>query len=158
ASMVIVETVALSTMICNDLVLPMLLRLGRLGADTRPVLLGIRRGAIALVVLLGFVYVRVVRESYGLVSIGLVSFAAVAQFFPAIGLGLFWRRASRLGTLAGIPAGFIVWAYTLLLPSFASAGWLPRELFEQGAFGSSMLRPSALFGFEGLDAVTHGLF
>ena len=158
ASMVIVETVALSTMICNDLVVPMLLRLGRLGADTRPVLLGIRRGAIGLVVLLGFAYARVVRESYGLVSIGLVSFAAVAQFFPAIVLGLFWRRASQIGVLAGITAGFLVWAYTLLLPSFASAGWLPRELFEHGAFGFSMLRPSALFGLEGLDPVTHGLF
>src|SRR6266498_4485737 len=158
ASMVIVETVALSTMICNDLAVPMLLRLGRLTADTRPVLLGIRRGAIALVVLLGFAYVRVVRESYGLVSIGLVSFAAVAQFFPAIVLGLFWRRASRYGVLTGITAGFLVWAYTLLLPSFASAGWLPRELFDQGPLGISLLRPGALFGLEGLDPVAHGLF
>src|SRR6266516_2724533 len=122
ASMVIVETVALSTMICNDLAVPMLLRLGWLGPDTRPVLLGIRRAAIALVVLLGFAYVRIVRESYGLVSIGLVSFAAVAQFFPAIVLGLCWKRASRLGVLTGISAGFLIWAYTLLLPSFASAG------------------------------------
>jgi Na+/proline symporter/signal transduction histidine kinase len=158
ASMVIVETVALSTMICNDLAVPMLLRLGLLGPDTRPVLLGIRRAAIALVVLLGFAYVRIVRESYGLVSIGLVSFAAVAQFFPAIVLGLFWKRASRLGVLIGISAGFLVWTYTLLLPSFASAGWLPRELFEQGALGFSLLRPSALFGLDGLDPVTHGLF
>ena len=158
ASMVIVETVALSTMICNDLVVPMLLRVGQLGTDTRPVLLGIRRGAIGLVVLLGFAYVRVVHESYGLVSIGLVSFAAVAQFFPAIVFGLFWRRASRFGVLAGISTGFLVWAYTLLLPSFASAGWLPRELFEQGPLGISLLRPSSLFGLEGLDPVTHGLF
>src|SRR5215470_6962575 len=158
ASMVIVETVALSTMICNDLVVPMLLRFGRLGTDTRPVLLGIRRGAIGLVVLLGFAYVRMVHESYGLVSIGLVSFAAVAQFFPAIVFGLFWRRASRFGVLAGISTGFLVWAYTLLLPSFASAGWLPRELFEQGPLGISLLRPSTLFGLEGLDPVTHGLF
>src|SRR6516225_3734109 len=158
ASMVIVETVALSTMICNDLVVPMLLRRGWLGADTRPVLLGIRRSAIAIVVLLGFAYVRVVGESYGLVSIGLVSFAAVAQFFPAIVLGLFWRRASRIGALVGITAGFVVWAYTLLLPSVASAGWLPLELFEQGALGLSLLRPSSLLGLEGLDPVTHGLF
>ena len=158
ASMVIVETVALSTMICNDLVVPMLLRRGWLGADTRPVLLGIRRSAIAIVVLLGFAYVRVVGESYGLVSIGLVSFAAVAQFFPAIVLGLFWRRASRIGALVGITAGFLVWAYTLLLPSVASAGWLPRELFDQGALGLPMLRPSSLLGLEGLDPVTHGLF
>ncbi len=157
ASMVIVETVALSTMICNDLAVPILLRLGWLGADTRPVLLGIRRGAIALVVLLGFAYARLVRESYGLVSIGLVSFAAVAQFFPAIVFGLFWRRASRRGVIIGISAGSLVWAYTLLLPSVAS-GWLPREVFEQGAFGLAMLRPSALFGLEGLNPVTHGLF
>src|SRR5262249_16673542 len=158
ASMVIVETVALSTMICNDLVVPMLLRFGRLGPDPRPVLLGIRRAAIGLVVLLGFAYVRVVRESYGLVSIGLVSFAAVAQFFPAIVFGLVWRRASRLGALVGITAGCLVWAYALLLPSFASAGWLPRELFEEGPFGISLLRPSTLFGLEGLDPVTPGLF
>jgi signal transduction histidine kinase/Na+/proline symporter len=157
ASMVIVETVALSTMICNDLAVPILLRLGWLGADTRPVLLGIRRGAIALVVLLGFAYVRLVRESYGLASIGLVSFAAVAQFFPAIVFGLFWRRASRLGAIIGISAGFLVWAYTLLLPSVAS-GWLPREVFEHGLFGLTLLRPSALFGLDGLDPVTHGLF
>jgi Na+/proline symporter/nitrogen-specific signal transduction histidine kinase len=158
ASMVIVETVALSTMICNDLIVPMLLRLGRLPADTRAVLLGIRRGAIALVVLFGFAYASVVGESYGLVSIGLVSFAAVAQFFPAIVLGLFWRRASRMGVLVGITAGFLVWAYTLLLPSFASSGSLPRELFDQGALDISFLRPAALFGLEGMDPVTHGLF
>src|SRR5262249_40650520 len=133
-------------------------RYGRRGTDTRPVLLGTRRAAIGLVVLLGFAYVRVVRESYGLVSIGLVSFAAVAQFFPAIVFGLFWRRASRLGVLVGIIAGFLVWAYTLLLPSFASAGSLPRELFDEGLFGISLLRPSTLFGLEGLDPVTHGLF
>ena len=156
ASMVIVETVALSTMICNDLAVPILLRLGWLGPDTRPVLLGIRRVAIALVVLLGFAYVRIVRESYGLVSIGLVSFAAVAQFFPAIVLGLFWRRASRLGVLIGISAGFLVGPYAAA-SSFASAGWLPRELFEQGALSFSLLRPSALAGQQARP-VAHGLF
>ena len=158
ASMVIVETIALSTMICNDLAVPALLRLGWLGPDTRPVLLGIRRGAIALLVLLGLAYARLVAKSYGLVSIGLVSFAAVAQFFPAIVLGLVWRRANRLGALVGIGAGSIVWAYTLLLPSLAAVGWLPRETFEVGAFGLAVLRPSALFGLGGLDPVTHSLF
>ncbi len=158
ASMVIVETVALSTMICNDLVVPLLLRCGWLGLGTRPVLLGIRRAAIVIVVLLGFTYVRLVRETYGLVSIGLVSFAAVAQFFPAIVFGLFWRRATRAGVLTGVSLGFVVWAYTLLLPSIGSQGWLPRELLEHGAFGLSALRPSALFGLDGLDPVTHGVF
>src|SRR3989441_7537559 len=48
--MVIVETIALSTMICNDLVMPLLLRSRRLALSRRTdlsgLLLGIRRGAI----------------------------------------------------------------------------------------------------------------
>ena len=160
--MVIVESVALSTMVCNDLVMPMLLRWRRLGLAAQPdlsrLLLSVRRIAIALVLLLGFAYMRQVGERYALVSIGLVSFAAVAQFFPAILFGLFWRRANTLAAFAGIGGGFVVWVYTLLLPSFAQSGWLPASFSESGAFGIDLLRPQALFGLAGLDPITHSLF
>ncbi len=86
--MVIVETIALSTMVCNDLVMPVLLRLQRLRlterSDLTGLLLGIRRGAIVLILLLGYLYFRLAGEAYALVSIGLISFAAVAQFAPAV--------------------------------------------------------------------------
>ena len=76
--MIIVETVALATMVCNDLVMPLLLRVGRLHLSERRdltgILLTIRRGTIILVVLLGYAYVRLIGESYALVTIGLVSF------------------------------------------------------------------------------------
>ncbi|HNK31386.1 MAG TPA: sensor histidine kinase [Plasticicumulans sp.] len=158
-SMVIVETVALSTMVCNDLVMPLLLRRLRPGGrrDLSGLLLGIRRIAIAGIVLLGYLYYRVIGESYTLVSIGLVSFAACAQFAPVILAGIYWKGATRRGAYWALSAGFAVWAYTLLLPSFARSGWLPEGFVTDGPFGIELLKPYALFGLAGLDQYSHAL-
>jgi Na+/proline symporter/nitrogen-specific signal transduction histidine kinase len=160
--MVIVETVALSTMVSNDLVMPLLLRWRRLGLagrpDIAPFLLGIRRMAIPGLLFLGYLYMRLVGERYALVAIGLISFAAVAQFFPAILFGLFWRRATTPAAFAAIGGGFLVWAYTLLLPSLARSGWLPVEFVDLGPLAIAGLKPYALFGLDGLDPITHSLF
>ncbi len=160
--MVIVATIALSTMVCNDLVMPVLLRTKALGLtrkkDLSGLLLAIRRGSIVVVLLLGYVYYRTIGESYALVTTGLVSFAAAAQFAPPILLGLYWRGASRSGALAGLTAGFSVWAYTLLIPAFAKSGWLPAAFIDSGLFGIVLLKPYALFGLTGLDIVSHAVF
>jgi len=159
--MVIVETIALSTMVCNDLVMPLLLRLRWLGladkADLSGLLLEIRRWAIAIILGLGYLYFRVAGEAYALVSIGLISFAAVAQFAPVVIGGLFWKGGTRDGALAGLAIGFVLWAYTLLLPSFAKSGWLPEGFIAHGLFGIELLRPQHLFGLTGLDEITHCL-
>jgi signal transduction histidine kinase/Na+/proline symporter len=159
--MVIVETIALSTMVCNDLVMPLLLRWPALRLNERTdltgLLLGIRRGSIVVMLLLGYVYFRVAGEAYALVSIGLISFAAVAQFAPACLGGLFWKGGTRAGALAGLSAGFVVWLYTLLVPAFARSGWLPMSILEAGPFGIEVLRPLQLFGLTGLDQITHGM-
>ena len=107
--MVAVETLALGTMVSNDLVMPMLLRLlpGRMAGipDLTRLLLGIRRASIVLLLFLGLLDAWVVSDSYALVSIGLVSFAAAAQLAPGILLGLFWPGARGAGAGAGIAAG-----------------------------------------------------
>jgi len=90
------------------------------------------------------------RESYALVSMGLVSFTAAAQFAPAILLGIYWKGASRRGALAGLAGGFAVWIYTLLLPSFARSGWIPMSFVEPGPFGISLLGPYHLFNLSNL--------
>jgi Na+/proline symporter/signal transduction histidine kinase len=157
--MVIVETIALSTMVCNDLVMPVLLRLRflRLGEwrELTGLVLAIRRGAIVLIVLLGYLYFRLAGEAYALVSIGLISFAAVAQFAPAVLGGIFWKGGTRRGALCGLAAGFAIWAYTLILPAFARSGWLPIGLLESGPLGVQWLKPLALLGIGGLDPITH---
>src|SRR6266851_1892176 len=159
--MVIVETIALSTMVCNDLVMPVLLRLRRLRLNERRdltgLLLGIRRGAIVLILMLGYLYYKLAGEAYALVSIGLISFAAVAQFAPAILGGIFWKGGTRAGALAGLLAGFAVWLYTLLLPALARSGWLPISLLDQGPFGVELLKPLQLFGLTGLDQISHAM-
>ncbi len=161
ASMVVVETTALSIMVCNDVVMPALLRVKSLNlagrTDLTRLLLWVRRGAMAVVIALGYLYMRHDSAEVTLVSIGLMSFVAVAQFCPALVGGLFWRGATKAGAIAGISAGFAVWCYTLLVPSFTQPR-LIADFVAAGPFGIDLLRPYALFGLTGLDPVTHSAF
>jgi len=160
-AMLIVETIALSTMICNGLVMPLLIRAEHMRADSAVDLVAlvkrIRRASIVLVLLLGYGYVRIVGEHYSLSSIGLVSFTAVAQFAPALIGAMYWKRGTRAGALTGLIAGFSIWLYTLFLPSLAQAGLLPHEFADEGIFYLSGLRPRALFNIDGMDPITHTL-
>jgi sigma-B regulation protein RsbU (phosphoserine phosphatase) len=155
--MVIVESIALSTMILNNLVVPSLVRRG-MTRDISGLLINAKRLAIAVTILLGYAYYHLIGESYTLVNIGLISFAAVAQFAPAFFGGLYWRRATRQGALAGLSAGFGIWAYTLLLPSFARSGWIPASLIGEGPFGIAWLRPEQLFGVTGIGFWSNTVF
>jgi len=158
--MVIVETIALSTMVSNSIVVPMLLRRSEAltsRLDLGSLILGVRRVTIVLVLLLGFVYFRLAGDGLALVSIGLISFAAVAQFAPAVLGGLFWKGATRRGAIGGLIAGFILWAYTLPLPNLAEDGWLPASFVQDGPFGVNLLAPYALFGLDGLDHISHSM-
>ena len=160
--MVIVETIAVSTMVSNELVMPLLLRTRHFrpdaGRDLTRVLLGIRRAAILGVLVLGYVYFHLAGEAYALVSIGLISFAAVAQFAPAVLGGLYWKGGTRHGALAGLLAGFAMWVYTLMLPSIAKSGWLTADFLTHGPWGLTLLKPEQLLGLTGFDGLTHSLF
>jgi Na+/proline symporter/signal transduction histidine kinase len=160
-AMVIVDSVALAIMVCNGLVLPLLLRrrldeAGGQQQDMTRLLLTIRRVAIFAIVLLGYLFYRLLGQTHGLASIGLVSFAAIAQFAPAFFGGLVWRKATARGAIAGIVIGFAVWAYTLLLPWVIEADWLPRSVLTEGPFGLGFLSPQALF-YLNFEPLTHGV-
>lgn len=160
--MVIVASVALATMVSSDLVMPALLRWRALGlehrADLSGLVLAVRRATIVILSLAAYGYYRALETSQSLASIGLLSFAAVAQFAPAIIGGLYWRGASRIGALGGLVVGFAVWAYTLLLPTLGQAGLVASDWFERGPFDLALLSPQALFGLTGWDPITHGAF
>ncbi|MDD3764106.1 MAG: PAS domain-containing hybrid sensor histidine kinase/response regulator [Nevskiales bacterium] len=155
-SMVIVSTVALSTMLSNELVIPLLLRWQPLGLARRPDLSGLiktaRRISIVVLLTLAYLYTRFAAEG-SLASIGLLSFAAVLQFAPALIGGLYWKRGTHQGVLAGLIAGFTLWGYTLMLPTLAGTD---SALVTLGPGGIGWLRPHALFGIDWLDPVTHG--
>ena len=159
--MVIVASVALATMVSNDLVMPLLLRRGwaeRHGGDVASTVLWIRRIAIVCIAGLAWGYYRASGSDASLASFGLMSFAAVAQFAPALIGGLYWHGASRRGAEVGLLFGFTVWLYTLLLPTLTDAGWFDPAWLRDGPFGIHWLRPRQLFGLWGWDPLTHGTF
>ena len=159
--MVIVASVALATMVSNDLVLPILWRwrppqLGHSVASTG--ILWIRRSAILAILIISYVFFRKVPNASSLASIGLLAFAAVAQFAPAVVSAVYWSGASRAGVLAGLVSGFLIWVYTLLIPMVAFEGGAMPGWIQSGPFGVAMLAPQSLLGFAGPDQLTHGVF
>ena len=124
--MVIVASVALATMVSNDLIAPLLIRLGlQRGPDFGRVLLTSRRVTIVVLALLAWLYYLALQASEGLASIGLMSFSAVIHFAPALVLGMYWRRASREGALAGLLLGLGGWLVLVFMPSIWP-GWPAR--------------------------------
>lgn len=159
-AMVIVASIALSIMISNELVMPLLLR-GRStrerveAGDPVSLILVIRRGAIVVIIALAYVYF-VNSAPSALASIGLLSFAAISQIAPAFFGGLFWTRATARGAMAGLLTGIVIWAYTLLLPALATeSSWL-HSIVANGPLGLAPLKPTALFGVE-LPQLVHGV-
>ncbi|MEI4486826.1 ATP-binding protein [Frigidibacter sp. MR17.14] len=160
-SMVIVEAIALATMVSNHVVIPLWLRMRPEGArargDLRGLVLSARRVSIAGILALGYLYHSISGGTSALAAIGLISFVGVAQILPALLGAITWRGATRVGAAAGLLTGFCVWLYALFLPSFGPGALMSAELLAQGPLGLSWLRPQALFGVTGLDPVLHAL-
>lgn len=156
AGMVMVESVAISTMLLNNLFMPIIVRITP--KQWFPVLLiNLKRLAIFLVVFLGYFYYQAVGDSFMLVNMGLISFLAALQFLPALLGGLYWPRGNKIGAITGMMLGFLVWCYTLLIPSFHAAT-ADSAIMLHGLFGQALLKPTALFGLTGMDMWSHALF
>ena len=131
-AMVIVEGVALAIMISNHIAIPLLLGRTRPGhKDMGSVVLVIRRLAIVAIMLMGHLYYCYV-DDINLASIGMISFAAIAQISPALIGGLVWKRATASGAVSGLVTGLLIWLVTLFLPSLVTAaspdlGPIPAE-------------------------------
>jgi Na+/proline symporter/signal transduction histidine kinase len=158
-AMVIVECVALSIMVSNDIIVPLVLQRGPQSAarqkDFGDFLLKVRRFAIFGIMAMAYFYYRALGNTQ-LAAIGLLSFAAIAQLAPAFFGGLFWRRATARGAIGGMLVGGAVWVYTLFLPSFLEGNTAGLLMLQHGPFGIEALRPQALFGAD-LPPLLHGV-
>jgi len=162
-SMIIVATIALSIMVSNHIVMPIALRtFETLGAgDERGVtrlLLNSRRASIGVILFLGFLYYWLTGNSDALAAIGLISFAGVAQFLPPMIAALYWREATMKGAIAATCVGFLIWAWTMFLPSFGTTSPWVADLIANGPFGITLLKPQALFGLSEMDPLVHSVF
>src|SRR3954469_25848251 len=158
-AMVIVECVALSIMVSNDIVVPLVLQRGPKSPgrlhDFGHFLLRVRRFAIFAIMAMAYLYYRALGNTQ-LAAIGLLSFAAIAQLAPAFFGGLFWRQATARGAIGGMLIGTAVWTYTLFLPSFLEGSPTGLLLLQHGPLGIEALRPQALFGAD-LPPLLHGV-
>ncbi|MFY8020172.1 MAG: ATP-binding protein [Bacteroidia bacterium] len=161
-SMIIVETIALSTMFSNHLVMPILL-----GTDYKkqnPVielsrfLLYTRRIGMVLILGVAYAYYHFISQYYSLVSIGLISFVSVAQLAPSIIGGLYWKKGNKKGAISGLIAGFLIWFYTLVLPSLTGSHLIAESFVVNGPMGLQWLNPNALFGMKEFSPIVHALF
>lgn len=157
AGMVIVESVAISTMLLNHIFMPVIVRCTP-QSWFPTLLINLKRVGIFMIIFLGYFYYRIVGDSFMLVNMGMISFSAAAQFLPAMLGALYWKHGNKAGAITGILLGAITWFYTLLIPSFSHSGWLSSTFIERGLFGISILKPTALFGLTGMDLWSHSLF
>src|SRR5690606_9042274 len=118
--MVIVAAIALSTMVSNDVVMPLLLRKRkqqeRSYEEFRGWMLNLRRSAILIILLLAYVVYRMIANSGSLANTGQIAFGSIAQLAPAMFGALFWKQANRTGVLAGLLVGVSLWFYLLVMP------------------------------------------
>ncbi|WP_215399109.1 PAS domain-containing hybrid sensor histidine kinase/response regulator [Rheinheimera oceanensis] len=158
-SMIIIATLALSTMISNDVIMPGLLRSSKkqgLPHDYSLLILLVRRSMIILVMALSYLYYRMFARNYELAETGLLAFALVIQLAPAVIGGLYWRRGNAWGVYLGLAVGFALWFFTLMLPQLVSTGAIDSNIMQTGLFGWPWLVPTALFGTQ-LDSLSHGV-
>ncbi len=145
--MVVVSTLALSLMIGNHWFAPGLLRGAwsrRDAGDLSGSVLTLRRVGILAVMLLAWAYSRVIAGSEALADVGAVSFSALATLTPALAFALWRPQTSARAATAGIAAGFVTWAWVLLLPVLANDG-----VAIEGPFGIAWLSPDGFFGLTG---------
>ncbi|MCC4307006.1 hybrid sensor histidine kinase/response regulator [Alcanivorax marinus] len=159
--MVIMSTMALAIMLTNEVLMPAWVQYRIQGdeelSDLSNQVRLLRRLSIVVLLALAFLFHILIDRFEGLARIGLLSFAAVAQLAPALLGGLYWRRGHQSGAFVGLILGFLVWFYCLLLPLVLPVSWVDY-LNQSGLLGLGILRPYALFGIEGLEPLTHGVF
>lgn len=161
-SMGTVAVLSLSAMISNNLIVPILLKtvFTRVNAsrDLSKYILLVRRISIFVLLIMSYLFFKYISRYTGLVSIGMISFAATAQLVPSIIGGLYWKKGNIYGAVAGMVAGFAIWAYTLPFPMIIEAGFLPKSILEVGPFGISFFNPIKLFGQDSLGRIAHSVF
>ncbi len=150
-AMVVVETIALATMISNDLFAPALLRNRHYSGegDLGRILLTVRRATIIAIMGSALIWALAIQDSQRLASIGLVAFAAMAQFAPILILAVYGANRDALAAKAGLGAGLLLWIYTLAMPQV-----VPPAMIE-GLAGTAF-NPIGLLGIDGLSPISHG--
>ena len=162
SGMIIVSMISLSIMMSNNIFLPTLLKFDKQVkyylADMNSRLLTLRRLMILTVMLVSYGFYGLFSIHYSIVSVGLISFAGIAQIAPMVFLGLYWKGVTRTGAIVGFTVGVLVWGFTLPVAHLCEIGLLPTQWLSEGLGNINWLNPSQLLGLSGFNRISHGAF
>lgn len=150
--MVIIGTLALSLMVGNHWLAPLLVRSGwarQSGRNLRGDVLVQRRFVIFALVLLAWGYSRAIGGSEALADIGAISFSSLATIAPAVAFAIWRPLTPPRAVLAGVVAGVVVWCWALLLPAYLDATGTSPAWMVDGPLGLAWLAPDQLAGLTG---------
>jgi signal transduction histidine kinase/CheY-like chemotaxis protein len=119
AAMVMVETIALSAMISNELILPWLAHhrwTAVHGEDVGSLIVNVRRAAIVGILALSYFYFTRIPPDADLPRLGFTALAASAQLSPALLGAVIWRRGHARGAFWGIVCGMLIWLAVIAVP------------------------------------------
>lgn len=154
--MIMIETITLSTIFTNHIALPIFSRVKMFSFMNKHILKQ-RRVVATFLILISYVYMKTVSDKFGLISIGTISFVAVLQLAPTVFGALYWEKGSKAGAFAAVTSGFILWFYTLVIPSLVTLDWVSKNFLNDGPFHIEALKPEALFGFSDFHPLTNSL-
>lgn len=153
--MMLISTIALSTMLSQNVVIPLFIRKSDSAISLKQTMY-IKRVSVFAILLLAYLFYKIVAEQFSIVSIGLISFAAVSQFSPALFGTLYWSDFNKNAIVGGLVVGFLIWGYTLVIPTLIQVGLISQSLIVDGPFGIGWLNPYALFGSDIENHIVHG--
>ena len=160
-SMVIVATLALTTMVSNEILMPLLLRRNNHShRDSNDfyrfsgLLLTVRRTTIVILLMMSWIVYRLLEGSGSLAAIGQMSFSAVAQLAPVLLGSLYIKESNSKAAAGGLLVGFTVWLFCLVVPVLVDVSWLDSGVVQYGVFGYEWLKPGSLFGLNVTGTVT----
>jgi len=156
-SMIMITSMAMSIMVSNYFILPLIESISYLSFLKKRLLI-VRWVIVTILIYLGYIFYLYIAKENLIVNIGLISFTAILQFVPVIIAGLFWEKANKYGAITALIFGFIIWFYTLIIPQFPQTQFVPLYIYEEGLLGLSILKPTSLFGLNSLDSIPHAVF
>ncbi len=160
-SMILISTLALSTMVSNNLIIPygFISKLSQSNEEKNTSYIkNIRRISIFSLIIVAYFFYILFSVERSLFSIGLMSFVIIAQLAPSFLIGLFWNRGTSKAAITSILIGLSIVTYTLITPFITDTIFNDPSFSKWGPWGITMLKPHQLFGIDFLSPAAHSIF
>lgn len=118
SSLMIVTTLALSSMMLNHIVLPIYQQIEHVNSEINIYrrVIWLKRGLMIVLIIAAYCFYRLLHDDSDLHKLNIVAYAGALQLLPGALCTLYWERANHKGFISGVLAGTSLWFMTFMLP------------------------------------------